>query len=431
MRFTRWIPAFAGMTKEFFLLYHGGMWTDKFSKADWIDKERVTVYPRIFVMLYVVAIILVLALSHDMIDPTGKNIGTDFMDVWAAGKLALSGKPAAAYDYQQHLDVQKAALPWPHTTADRKPFEVPFYAWHYPPVFLMIASLLALLPYGWALALWMMATMPVYLAAIRAIMPGREAMMAALAFPGVFVTLGHGQNGFLTAGLFGGGLVLLDKRPYLAGILFGLMAYKPQLGVLIPLALLAGGYWRTIFAAALTVAMTVAASYLLFGMETWQAFVDSFKLTRGIILEQGNTGWEKIQSIFSAVRMLGGSIELAYVAQAIFALAAAAVVISAWRRKPGIELMGAVLVTASLMVTPYVLDYDLVLLALPIAWLAALGLRNGFLPWEKFTLLTVFLLPLLSRMMGQYLHLPVAPLVMAALLWIVMRRVFFKDLRAN
>lgn len=393
------------------------MWTDKFSKAGWIDKERVTNYPRMFVVLYIVAIFLVLFTSHDMIDFTGKNIGTDFMDVWSAGKMALEKRPAEVYDYQKHMDVQMGALPWP------KGKEIPFYGWHYPPVFLMVAAVLAMLPYGLALALWVFATLPAYIAAIRAILPGREPMMAALAFPGVFVTMGHGQNGFLTAGLFGGALVLLEKRPYVAGVLFGLMCYKPQLGLLIPIALLCCGCWRAIFSAGLTVVLVSALSCILFGVETWQAFIDSFGLTRTVVLEAGSTGWEKIQSIFSAVRMLGGGVELAYAAQGIFALAAAGAVIWTWRSKAGMELKSAALVTASLMVTPYVLDYDLVLLALPVAWIAALGLKNGFLPWEKITLFAVFVLPLLSRMLGQYLHIPVAPLVMAGLLWVVVRRV--------
>jgi len=167
-----------------------------FSKADWINKERVTAYPRIFVALYIVAIALVLGLSHNLIALNGKNIGTDFMTVWSAGKLAQEGKAADAYDYQKHYDVQRATLSW-------KPGQkIPYYGWFYPPLFLMVAAVLAFLPYGWALALWMIATLPAYLAAIRAILPERAALMAALAFPGVFVNLGHGQNGFVTAAFF-------------------------------------------------------------------------------------------------------------------------------------------------------------------------------------------------------------------------------------
>ena len=74
-------------------------------------------------------------------------------------------------------------------------------------------------------------------------------LLLALAFPAVFVNIGHGHNGFLTAALIGAGLLMLDRRPILAGILFGLMAYKPQFGVLIPLVLAATGRWRAFLAA--------------------------------------------------------------------------------------------------------------------------------------------------------------------------------------
>jgi alpha-1,2-mannosyltransferase len=388
-----------------------------FSEAPWLDAERTTNYPRIFVFFYVIAILLVASLNPDMIDMRGEPVGTDFMNVWSAGKMAQEGRPAAAYDYQQHYAVQKAALPYEEGQ------EVAYYAWHYPPMFLIVAAALALLPYGGALLFWMAATLPLYLAAIRRIIPGPRGMMAALAFPAAFVNLGHGQNGFFTAALLGGALLSLEKRPVQAGILFGLLAYKPQFGLLIPLALLAGGHWRAIFSAAITVIATAALSAALFGVETWQMFFRSLKITQGFILEEGATGWWKIQSIFSAVRMFGASVELAYAVQAGFAVLAAAAVIWAWRRPAPMALKAAALSAATLMVTPYVLDYDLIVLALPIAWMAAAGLRGGFLPWEKFILFLAWLLPLLARMLGQFLHLPVAPLVMALLLWIVLRRI--------
>jgi len=386
-----------------------------FSEADWIDR-RIATYPRIVVMLYVAAIGIALALSPKLIDPTGKNIGTDFLGFWAAGKMARAGKAAAAYQYAQHYEVERTALPWP----DSRTF--PFYSWHYPPMFLMVSTGLALLPYGWSLALWMGVTLPAYLAAVRAILPGRTALLPALAFPGVFLNLTHGQNGFLSAGLLGGSLVLLDRRPWMAGILLGLLAYKPQFGLMIPVALAAGWYWRTILAAAGTVAATVALSCGLFGVETWRAFFESTKTTQSFVLEQGATGWEKMQSLFAAVRLLHGSIPAAHAAQALFSLAAAAAMVWVWRKSGSSALRGAAPVTASVMATPYLLDYDLMVLALPVAWLAAVGLRDGFLPWEKITLLMVFLLPLVARTLGQLLYLPVTPPVTAVLLAVVVRR---------
>ena len=156
-----------------------------------------------------------------------------------------------------------------------------YYAFQYPPVFLLVAAALAQLPYLPALALWQAATLALYLLAIRAIIvsspsPGRvgirgDWLLLALAFPAVFINLGHGQNGFLTAALFGGALALLDRRPLVAGVLIGLMIYKPQFGLMIPLVLLATGRWRVIVAAAATVLVLLLLTLAAFGTEVWPA----------------------------------------------------------------------------------------------------------------------------------------------------------------
>lgn len=386
-----------------------------FAEAGWLNRRRLIAYPRIFVTLYAIAIVIVLAAANGGV-VINKPVGTDFLMMWTSGKMVNEGRPAEAYDYKKQSDVQRTALPWKQEAKD-----IPFYAWLYPPMFLIVAALLAYLPYLAALAVWQFSTLPLYLAAVRGIVKEKGAMMAALAFPGVFVNLGHGHNGFLSAGLFGGALLFMEKRPYVAGALLGLLAYKPQFGLLVPVALLAGREWRAIVAASITVSLTAAASCYAFGIETWHAFLESLSLTRGFILEEGPTGWEKIQSVFAALRMLGLGIAPAYVAQGIFALAAAVVVWMAWRQKDA-GLRGAALVLGTLMATPYVLDYDMVMLALPIAFMTAIGLKGGFLRWEKIILASAWLLPLLSRITGKFIGVPLAPFVMALLLWAILRR---------
>jgi glycosyl transferase family 87 len=391
--------------------------TDFLAEARWLNGTRVVIYPRLFIAVYAIAIAWMLAASPHLIDPFGKPIGTDFMNFWAAGRLTLGGEPAAAYDYARHFAVEHDALPWPSGQA------VPYFAWCYPPMFLLVAAAFALLPYGIALFLWVVVTLPAYLATIRAIMPGRQAFMAALAFPAVFVNLGHGQNGFLTAGLLGGGLLLLDRRPALAGLLLGLLAYKPQLGLLLPLVLLIGGHWRAMAVAGLSVIAMVSISWALLGSETWHAFFASLPLTKSFILEQGASGWPTLQSTFAAVRQLGGSIAAAYAAQAGVTALTTLAVAWVWWQPVDQALKNAALVTATVMVTPYVLDYDLIVLALPIAWLSVVGLRQGFLAWEKIGLLAAWMLPLLSRVIGLKLGLPTAPIVLALLLALIVRRV--------
>ena len=154
---------------------------------------------------------------------------------------------------------------------------------------------------------WWRVSRPIWRPCARSC-PRPETLLIAAAFPAVFVNIGHGQNGFLTAALLGGALHLLDRRPWLAGVLIGLLAYKPQFGVLIPIALLAGGRWSTIGAAVATVAALLAFSFVTLGGGVWHAFADSMTFTQTVVLEQGGTGWEKIQSVFSAVRMWGAGV---------------------------------------------------------------------------------------------------------------------------
>jgi alpha-1,2-mannosyltransferase len=385
-----------------------------FADARWLNAKRIVVYSRLLVALYAAVILIVLALSPHFIDPIGRPVGTDFVCFWTTGKLVLEGHAADNYDSERHFAAEKQALPMQRQT--------PFLPWFYPPTFLIVTAALALMPYGLALGVWIAATLPVYLVSIRAILPGWTATMAALAFPAVLLNLAHGQNGFLTTGLLGGALLLLDRRPWISGALFGLLAFKPQFGVLVPLALLAGGYWRTICAAVFTVAATVAGSLAMWGTDPWRGFFDAIHSVSSYGLAQGSDGLEKLQSVFAGVRMLGGGTELAWLAQTAFALMSAAAVVWIWRRPASPALRFAALCTASLMVSPYLFDYDLTILALPIAWLVSQGLSEGFLPWEKTILFATWLMPLLSRTMGKYLHLPAAPVVMVLLLGITLNR---------
>jgi hypothetical protein len=354
-----------------------------------------------------------IALSDGLIDRNGKPLGTDFSNVYAAGQLTWQGRPADAYDPPLQHAAEKAAF------GGR---EVPFYGWHYPPFFLAIAFLVAAVPYAWGLSIWLAAGFAAYLTAMRAILPRPEALLIAAAFPAVFVNIGHGHNGFLTTALLGGALHLLDRRPWLAGVLIGLLIYKPQFGVLIPVALLAGARWNTIGAAMATVMGLLALSFVTLGGGVWHAFADSMTFTQTVVLEQGGTGWEKIQSIFSAVRMWGGSVQLAYAVQITLTVTLAASLAWLWHSDAAFELKAAALAAGSLLATPYVLDYDLVVLGIAIAYFARLGLNNGFRAYEISLLAAAWIAPLLSRGVAQVTAIPLGLLVLLALYVFILRR---------
>lgn len=381
--------------------------------GEWLTAARMRGYSLILLVFSVLVFAGWITVADGLIDRNGQPIGTDFSNVYAAGALTWQGRSAEAYSPPLQHAAEKAVF-------DGR--EVPFYGWHYPPFFLGIAVLVAAVPYAWGLAIWLVASFAAYLAAIRAILPRPETWLVASAFPAVFVNVGHGQNGFLTTALLGGALHWLDRRPVLSGVLIGLLAYKPQFGVLIPIALVAGGRWRTVAAAAATVAVLVAVSFLTLGSGIWHAFTDSMNFTQTVVLEQGGTGWQKIQSIFSAVRAWGASVPVAYAVQASLLLSLAASMAWLWHSDAAFELKAAALAVGSLLATPYVLDYDLVVLAIAIAFFTRYGVRQGFRDYEISVLAAAWIVPLLSRSIAGVTTIPLGLLVMLALYAFVLRR---------
>ncbi|WP_423956496.1 glycosyltransferase family 87 protein [Bradyrhizobium sp.] len=393
-----------------------GPWQAKWQalrSGDWLTPARARGYSLILLVLCAVAIIGWIAISDGLIDRNGKPIGTDFSNVYAAGELTWQGRAADAYQPALQHEAEKA------TFGGR---EVPFFGWHYPPFFFAVAVVVAALPYAWGLTLWLIASLAAYLAVIRAILPRAETLLTAAAFPAVFVNIGHGQNGFLTAALLGCALQLIDRRPWLAGVLIGLLAYKPQFGVMIPIALVAGGRWSSIAAAVATVAVLIAVSFVALGTGIWHAFADSMQFTQTVVLEQGGTGWEKIQSAFSAARNWGADIRTAYAIQIALGLVLAASVAWLWRSDSAFELKAAGLATASLLATPYVLDYDLVVLAIAIAFVARHGFIYGFRDYEISVLAAAWLTPLLTRAVAGITGIPLGLMVLLALHLFIMRR---------
>jgi hypothetical protein len=381
--------------------------------GEWLTATRARTYSLMLLGICAIAAVAWIALSDALVDRNGKPLGTDFSNVYAAGELTWQGRPADAYQPALQHAAEKAVF------GDR---DVPFFGWHYPPFFFAIAFAVAAFPYAWGLAIWIASSLAAYLMVIRAILPRTETLLLAAAFPAVFVCIGHGQNGFLTAALLGGALHLLDRRPLIAGMLIGCLAYKPQFGVLIPIALLAGGRWRTIGAAANTVAALIALSLLTLGGDVWHAFADSLRFTQTVVLEQGDTGWEKIQSVFSAVRMWGATVHTAYAVQAALALVLAASIAWLWRSDAAFELKAAALATGSLLATPYVLDYDLVVLAVAIVYLTRHGVKYGFGSFEISLLAAAWIVPLLSRGIAGLTGIPLGLLVLLALHFYIVRR---------
>jgi arabinofuranan 3-O-arabinosyltransferase len=339
-------------------------------------------------------------------DAGGHGIPTDFVNVWSAGKLVLEGQPALAYDWNIQKQLEVATLGQSYDGN---------FAWHYPPPFLFVASLLALFPYAVAYIGWAAASFVPYLVMMRSVVGRRFGLVLAAAFPVVLTNALVGQNGFLTASLIGGTLVLLPSRPVLSGICLGLLSYKPQYGLLFPLLLVATSQWRVFVTAAVVAAAMALASWLAFGTQSWQAFVHWLPMFSQAFLTEGRAYWGKMQSIFALVRFFGGGELLAWVLQWILTGTVAVVLVVMWRSRIDYALKAAGLAIGTLLVTPYLFLYDLMVLAVPVGFLVRLGLSHGFRRFELPALgLVAFLLmfyPLFAAPTGFAATLIVAALV--------------------
>lgn len=308
-----------------------------------------------------------------LVDRQGRPIANDFVDVVAAGRLALDGDPAAAYDWPVHKQAEVRAVGHDFDN---------YYGWHYPPTFLFVAVALAPLPYLAAAIGWLAATFAAYAAALGGILGRRTGLAVALGFPAVLWNITAGQNGCLTAALIGGTLGLLERRPALAGVCLGLLTYKPQFGLLFPLALIADRRWTALAVAALTGATLAALSWLAFGMASWQAFLHWMPITSHVVLGEGRADWNRLQSIVGLVRAHGGGERLAWTAQIAVSLAVAFGVTWLWRSRTAFDLKAAALAAGALLVSPYLYMYDLVALAVAVAFLLRFALARGLLAGE-------------------------------------------------
>lgn len=343
----------------------------------------------------------------------GRPFGDDFINYWSAAWLAFHGRAAEIYDWNAFHVFQTGVAGAP----------IDFYHYSYPPILLVLTAPLAALPYVPGLFAWLVSGWCGFYATLRVASP-TQGLWLALATPATLVNAVGGQNGTWTAALLGGGLTLLERRPLLSGVLFGCLAYKPQMGLLLPLALAAGGYWRTIAAAAATVAALFAASVPLFGIELWADYLANIGMLRELVLEDGTGVWHRMMSVFVAARRIGADVTMAYAIQAGAALLAAIVVALLWRRRDcPAAIKYAALVLGTCLATPYLQDYDLVVGAFVAVWIyQAMSDRPRI---ASATAGGVLLLPLLGASLARITGFAIGPVVLmpafAAVVWQAVR----------
>lgn len=346
----------------------------------WLARRR-RAMAVIFLAIAAIGAAWVLASARDFLAFDNKPVGNDFMTFYSAATLALEGKVTAPWDPEVLFARQAAIMPASEGV----------YLWHHPPTFLLLMLGFGALPYGAAIIAFSLFSLTLFMGAARSLIPRGEALLVALASPIAYLCLMNGQTGILTGVLLTFGYAWLDRRPILAGVCIGLLAFKPHLAILAPLLLAVSGRWTSFAAAGATVIAFFGATVLAFGFEPWRAFVENLALTSKVLNMEDTLPWARIPSVFIMLREFGVGQDIAYAIHWLCAAGVAGLTAWVWRGDAPADLKAATGLAAACLIPPYLFDYDLVVLC----GAAALLLRaagTGAIPAGWPTLIALLLL---------------------------------------
>jgi alpha-1,2-mannosyltransferase len=325
--------------------------------------------------------------THGMITKLAHPTTTDFASFYAAGKQVNAGAAPSVYNPARHYIAEQEA------TARG----IDYVHFFYPPIFLLLCAPLARLPYLLSFAAFELLSLFAALVVLQRIlrMPMRRTVLYGLAFPATLWSIGVGQNAVLTVAIFGAATLAIDDRPFLAGLFIGLLAYKPQLGLFFPVALLAQRNGRAFLAATCMTAFLILLSLVAFGSGCWRGFFDIARQAHATY-ETGAVYLPSLTAPFGALLSLSAPARVAYDVQAVTTVMLAGLVYYVWSRPYRLTLRAAIIAAATPLATPMTMFYDLTLSGLAIACLVRDGYDHGFGPWRRLALLCVFPLPLFS-----------------------------------
>jgi len=357
------------------------------------------------------ALMSIVLLAHDAIFFPEARAGADFANYWTGALLAAGGHPGIAYDLAAFNSFQLSLFGSAST----------WKIYSYPPIMMLLCWPLAGLSFVHAWLIWGFLGIAGCAWSLSRLVGWQMAALATIGTPAALLNLVCGQNGYFTAVLLVWGISLVETRPAVAGVLLGMVCYKPQLGLLLPVALAAGGYWRTFAVTTAFVAFLISASVIALGPDVWAGFIHRMDAER-LLLQFAPSTWAMMPTVFVMARLAGAGVSTAYLIQALSAVSAAAAVAALWRRQCPSAIRSAGLVVGIFLATPYAYDYDMIVLVFAAAWLATEAAKTGFLPWEKIAALTLLVLPMLSFGLAMLIRLQIGPILLWLAIAVILRR---------
>jgi hypothetical protein len=272
----------------------------------------------------------------------------DFFAIWSFAKFAITNNATDIYDRSVLQEFQESLGSAPSV----------HFPFPYPPSFILLIIPFGLLGYYTAYGIWILGTFIFYfVVSWRRDWP-RPATFVIILAPATILTFMYGQTGFLTSALMIGGFRFATSRPILSGVLFGLVSIKPQLGILLPLALISARLWRTLAAAGGTVLVLILASSAAFGWSIWPLWASQLLAHADWA---ATTKPQYMPTIVANLTFLGVALPMARVIQ--FAVAAAtAGIIWVWFRRGVTNLGTSALLVGTFLAAPYAFVYDMPML---------------------------------------------------------------------
>ena len=330
---------------------------------------------------------------HGAIRPLYNALGWDWAIFHTAARAWYDGSLAHIYDQVWLNEALKAAFT--HGLYE----SLSYPAFHYPPTFLLLLIPFGALSFATSYALAQVLTFSGLVCALKRFTGQTQQFwfyaVSLLVCPASSNNVMAGQNVFLIAALYVVGFGLLDAQPLLAGAVMGIASFKPQLALMVPFALLGARNWRALTGAAASALLLVLVSVLVFGWGIWEQWFALMLYPRHDVVYTG-IDWGRMwdDSVFTIATLLGASKAVANVIQASATLAAAACVFLAYRRPMADDLRFAVFLAASVVGSPHVSPYDMILLAYAATILVWNLLQEEFRPAAFVIPLAAWLLPL-------------------------------------
>ena len=378
--------------------------------------SRLAIYSVFFFILYTVIILVAFHTQQTSAQKESSPIGIDYRMMYAAGETTLSGKVAVVYN----VPIQQAMVE--QMLGTEMPKDV---IWFYPPTFLLaIITLFSALPLYVSMFSWLIVTLILAVISARFLVQKQQSLaLLTIGYPSVLFTARWGQNSFLSTSLMSLGIAFMESKPVLSGLFFGLLTYKPQLAVFPFLILLVTKKWKVFRWSVFFTLVTVLCSVLLFGVDTWLAFLQYFfKQTPALL----SSVWVKTAAIqptlYTALRLFGVKGMPLNILMGAVGIAATVLVMRVWKNTSRITLRGSAMVLGMLTFLPYFIQYDLMLLCIPLMLLVQDFIEYGCRTEEVILVIALWLLPLINMTIVNETLVQICPFVsMIALVFVLLR----------